>query len=89
MPCLSSDESLVPVSACDGDLQHTVLTNITQGGTKTVTGCSTHQSYAKGGCTASVVLQKLQWKLPEGVERTSLNALHDVEDRGGLHRKQN
>lgn len=70
-------------------MQHTVLTNITQGGTKTATGHSTHQSHAKGGCTASVIPKKLQGKLPEGFERPIPNALHDTEDQGGLHRKQN
>lgn len=58
-----------------------------QGDTKTETDNSTHQSHAKGEGQASVVPQKLQEKLPEGVERT--DALHETGDQGGLHRKQN
>ncbi|KAG6357526.1 hypothetical protein INS49_013403 [Diaporthe citri] len=57
--------------------------------TKTATGHSTDQSHAKGGGADSAVPQKLQEKLPEGVERTVPNALHDTGDQGGLHRKQN
>lgn len=60
-----------------------------QGDTKTETDNSTHQSHAKGEGQGSVVPQKLQEKLPEGVERTVPNALHETGDQGGLHRKQN
>jgi hypothetical protein len=49
---------------------------------------STKVSHAKGGGDASIVPQKLQEVLPEGVERAVPNAIHDTGDEGGLHRKQ-
>lgn len=51
-------------------------------------GQSTNKSHAKGGGAASIVPQKLQEKLPEGVERAVPNAIHDTGDTGGLHRKK-
>jgi len=51
-------------------------------------GQSTNKSHAKGGGEASIVPQKLQEKLPEGVERAVPNALHDTGDESGVHRKQ-
>jgi hypothetical protein len=36
----------------------------------------------------SIVPEKLQQKLPEGVERAVPNAIHDTGDTSGLHRKK-
>ena len=48
-------------------------------------GQSTNKSHAVG---KSIVPEKLQQKLPEGVERAVPNAIHDTGDTGGLHRKK-
>ncbi|KAH8600013.1 hypothetical protein B0O99DRAFT_682478 [Bisporella sp. PMI_857] len=49
---------------------------------------STNVSHAKGGGEASIVPQKLQEKLPEGIGPAVPNSIHDTGDESGLHRKQ-
>jgi hypothetical protein len=85
---LSTQATVVSVSIRHRQHRERILRSVIQGDTKTATGNSTHQTHAKGQGEASVVPQKLQEKLPEGVERAVPNALHDTGDQGGLHRKQ-
>jgi hypothetical protein len=50
-------------------------------------GQSPDKTHAKDGGNASAVPQKLQEKLPEGIERAAPNAIHDTGDTSGAHRK--
>jgi hypothetical protein len=49
---------------------------------------STNISHAKGGGEASILPQKVQEMLPEGVERAAPNAIHDTGDSSASHNKQ-
>lgn len=49
---------------------------------------STNVSHAKDGGEASVLPQKVQEMLPEGVERAVPNAIHDTGDSSAANNKQ-
>jgi hypothetical protein len=49
---------------------------------------STNVSHAKSGGEASILPQKIQEMLPEGIERAAPNAIHDTGDSSASHNKQ-
>jgi hypothetical protein len=83
-------EEALPDSVCLPDrVLHLLVSNINDQihPTGSDPGQSVNKSHAKGGGEESVVPQKVQEKLPEGVERAVPNTLHDTGDESGLHRK--
>ena len=82
-------EKSLPNSVCQTSPirhTHTILTRQIHP-TGTDMGQSPDKSHAKDGGNASMVPQKLQEKLPEGIERAVPNVIHDTGDTSGAHRK--